>query len=263
MLYPIERAGEVLAAFAAMCATASDELTAMAGVLTAPSAPFVPTQHQGHPAIAISGCHVGQAEAADAELAAIRELGPTVDLFAPMPYTALQSMLDATAPAGQRHYWKSGYAQSLDPGFVDALLESGSRRPTPFSQLHLHQMGGAVAHVPDSASAFGHRDAAFTLNIIGTWTAPGEDASGVAWVRESFSKLEPWLDGAYVNFMSAEGQGRLSEAYDDTTLERLRAVKGRLDPENVLRLNQNVAPKPSSRRSLQRKPGPAGHDELR
>jgi FAD/FMN-containing dehydrogenase len=251
MLFPIERAREVLGTFAAMCATASDDLTAMAGVLTAPSAPFVPTQLQGHPAIAISGCHVGQAEAADEELAAIRELGPTVDLFAPMPYTTLQSMLDATAPAGQRHYWKSGYVQSLDPDFVDALLESASRMPIPFSQLHLHQMGGAVARVPDSASAFGHRDAAFILNIIGTWTDPGGDASGVAWARASFSRLEPWLDGAYVNFMGAEGEGRLSAAYDDTTLERLRAVKGRLDPENVLRLNQNVAPKPHSGHSSQ------------
>ena len=139
MLFPLERAREVLGAFSALCARASDDLTAMATIHTAPPAPFVPAQLQGHPAIAIAGCHVGQAAAADAELAAIRDLGPTVDLFAPMPYTVLQSMLDATAPAGQRHYWKSGYAQSLDPGFVDALLESGSRMPMPFGQLHLHQ----------------------------------------------------------------------------------------------------------------------------
>ena len=245
MLFPIERAREVLGAFRALCARASDDLTAMATIHTAPPAPFVPAQLQGRLAIAIAGCHIGQAEAADAELAAIRDLGPAADVFAPMPYTALQSMLDATAPAGQRHYWKSGYTQSLDPGFVDALLESGSRMPAPFGQLHLHQMGGAVARVPDSASAFGHRDAAFTLNIIGAWTDPTEDESGVDWARASFSRLEPWLDGAYVNFMGAEGEGRLSAAYDDTTLERLKAVKGRLDPENVLRLNQNVAPKPS------------------
>jgi hypothetical protein len=56
------------------------------------------------------------------------------------------------------------------------------------------------------------------------------------------SELEPWLDGAYVDFMSAEGEGRLSAAYDDATFERLRAMKRRLDPQNNLRLNQNVAP---------------------
>jgi FAD/FMN-containing dehydrogenase len=162
-----------------------------------------------------------------------------------MPYVELQSMLDATAPAGQRHYWKSGYTRSLEPGFVDALLESGSRMPMTFSQLHLHQMGGAVARISDGASAFGHRDAAFTLNILGTWTDPADDDSGVAWARASFAELEPWLDGAYVNFMSAEGEGRLSAAYDETTLVRLRAVKRRLDPDNILRLNQNVAPHPS------------------
>jgi FAD/FMN-containing dehydrogenase len=42
--------------------------------------------------------------------------------------------------------------------------------------------------------------------------------------------------------MSAEGQGRLRAAYDDATLERLRALKRRLDPENVWRLDQNVTP---------------------
>lgn len=107
-----------------------------------------------------------------------------------MPYNALQTMLDQTAPAGQRQYWKSGYLRSLEPAFLSTLLEWSDRKPVPFAQVHLHQMGGAVARVAREATAFAHRDAAFTLNIIGTWDAADQDEAGIAWARGAFGAMD-------------------------------------------------------------------------
>ena len=159
-----------------------------------------------------------------------------------MPYNVLQTMLDPTAPAGQRQYWKSGYLRSLEPAFLTTLLEWSDRKPVPFGQVHLHQMGGAVARIGRQATAFAHRDAAFTLNIIGTWDRADEDEAGIAWARGAFGAVAPWTDGVYVNFLGSEGEDRIRDAYGSATYARLARLKRRLDPDNIFHLNQNIRP---------------------
>lgn len=78
--------------------------------------------------------------------------------------------------------------------------------------------------------------------MIGTWAEPEDDAAGIGWARVAFESIEPWTSGAYVNFMSSEGEARVRDAYDAASLERLSALKRRLDPGNVFHLNQNIRP---------------------
>ena len=241
-LFPADRAREVLSVYAELTASAPADLTTLAALTTAPPAPFVPEALQGRPAVAIAACHIGNPAAAERALAPIRALRPAADLIAAMPYVGLQSMLDAAAPAGQRHYWKSGYLRTLEPTIIDALVEQAERMPIPFGQIHLHQMGGAVAEIAPDATAFAHRDAEFTLNILGTWEGTEGDEAGVAWAREAFGAIEPWTDGVYVNFLGVEGEDRVRAAYGPATHARLAALKRRLDPDNVFHLNQNVRP---------------------
>lgn len=240
--FPAEQARDVLAAFVELTATAPDELTALAALTTAPPAPFVPPSLHGRPVIAIAVCHTGDHTVGERALAPIRALGPAADLYGPMPYVGLQSMLDPTAPAGQRQYWKAGYLRSLEPGLVDALLEWAARKPVPFSQIHLHQMGGAVSQVAPDATAFTHRDAAFTLNILGAWEGTEGDEAGIAWARGTFAAVEQWTDGTYVNFLGAEGEDRVRSAYGPVAHARLAELKRQYDPDNVFHLNQNIRP---------------------
>lgn len=233
--------------FAELTASAPHELTAMAAFITAPPAPFVPADLQGRSAIAIVACHTGDARDGEAELARLRRIGPpAADLFEPMPYTALQSMLDAGAPGGLRNYWKSGYLRTLEPDFLDHLVEPSVSAPSPLTQVHLHYMGGAVARVPSDQTAFANRDAAFALNLVATWDEPRADDANVAWVRRTWEDLGPWTSGVYVNFLGSEGDDRVRAAYGEATYGRLAELKRRYDPENVFHLNQNVRPAPAS-----------------
>jgi FAD/FMN-containing dehydrogenase len=104
-------------------------------------------------------------------------------------------------------------------------------------------MGGAVARVGASATAFGDRSAPFLLNIIAsTFTADGY-ADAVGWAQGLHGAMDPALTGGtYVNFISAEGPDRVRDAYSADTYERLRALKREYDPGNLFRLNQNVRP---------------------
>lgn len=106
----------------------------------------------------------------------------------------------------------------------------------------MFHMGGAIRNVDSDASAFEERSAAFSPNVNAVW----EDLrvpQDVEWTRELFRALEPASTGkTYVNFMSADGEDRVPQAYGQAKLARLMALKDRLDPDNVFRLNQNIGP---------------------
>jgi hypothetical protein len=243
VLLAAERAPELLAFWDRFVQDTPDELTTVAAFITAPHAPFVPERLQGRAVVAIVGCFTGDLAAGERAIRPLRRFGPPdVDLFQPMPYAALQLMLDAGAPPGIRAHWKSGYLRHLGERQIETIVAHASAAASPLTQVHLHQMGGAVARVAPGATAFGHRDARFVLNIVAGWTDPKDDPANVRWARDFWNAILPETDGAYVNFLASDDDRRLGEAYDPAILLRLRAVKTTWDPDNVFRLNVNIPP---------------------
>jgi FAD/FMN-containing dehydrogenase len=243
-LYPASRARDALRFFRELTDSAPDELTTLFAFLTAPPAPFVPPALQGKPAVAIVACYAGDPPGGEAAVQPIKRFDPSgVDLIGPMPYTALQSMLDAGAPAGCMNYWKSSYLDRLDDAAIDTIVEHAAGMGAPLAQIHLHHMGGAVARVPAGATAFAHRRSAYAVNIVAMWMDAAENDRYVAWARRFSDAMEPHANGGvYVNFLGNEGEARVRAAYGDEAYTRLRRVKAQYDPDNAFRLNQNIAP---------------------
>jgi FAD/FMN-containing dehydrogenase len=232
--HPRDRAREVLRFFRDLCAEAPDELTLIAALMTTPD---------GHPAIGIAACYAGPVEDGERALEPLRKFGPPVmDQIGVLPYAVLQTALDPSAPWGSRNYWKSDFVPELSDRAIDLIVEQASRMRSPLSQVHIHQLGGAMARPAAGATAFHARDAAFVYNLIGLWMAPHEDEANVAWARRAFDELRPVsAGGAYVNFMGEEAPDRVRAAYGPN-YERLAALKNRYDPDNLFRLNQNIPP---------------------
>ncbi|CAM5530603.1 oxidoreductase [Streptomyces narbonensis] len=92
-------------------------------------------------------------------------------------------------------------------------------------------------------TAFAYRDAVFSHSIGATWSTGVADAeANIAWTRAYDKALRPHTEeGGYVNFMDTDDQDRVRVNYRQN-FDRLRAVKRRYDPDNVFRLNQNIAP---------------------
>jgi len=246
MLFPFERGRQVLRAFRDWARDLPDAGTMLAAVMTAPPEPFVPAALQGHPVVAIVGCWCGDLEEGAVALQPLRRLEPAVDLFGPMPYAALQQMLDAGAPAGLRSYFRGGFVADLDDDVIEVVLDHGARMPSPMSAIHLHQMGGAVARVGVDDTAFSGRSAGYTYNVVSTWADPTEDAVHLKANRELTEALAPVsTGGAYVNFVpetAGEGEGRSRAAYGDDIYDRLARLKREFDPTNLFRSNHNVRP---------------------
>ncbi len=243
MGFPLDRGREVFQRYRTWAAEVPDEFTTIAAVITAPPAPFVPTELVGQKIVGLAGCWCGEPDAGVSALAPLRELEPTFDVFSPMPYAVLQGMLDEGAPPGIRSYTRSGYTADLSDGMIDVALEHGAAMPSPFSQLHLHHMGGAVARVGEDDTAFGNRRPAYAYNVNSMWMNPSEDDLHETTNRAFATSLAPFsTGGVYVNFLGNEGDARIRAAYGDAKFKRLSQLKRTFDPENLFRLNQNIPP---------------------
>ena len=99
LVYPRERAKEVLRIYRDFIEKAPPEVGGGAALITAPPEEFVPEQLRGQPAMGIVFIYVGSIEDGEAAVRPLREAtNPVVDLVQPMPYVALQQMLDAGNP---------------------------------------------------------------------------------------------------------------------------------------------------------------------
>lgn len=243
LMFPFDRAEDVLRTFRDWAVDAPDEAAMLVAINCAPPEPFVPPELVGKRVVLLVGCWCGDLGAGEAALGPLRALGPVVDLFEPMPYQSLQGMLDGGAPHGLRNYFRGGFVADLSDEVITTVLEHAARMPSPMSQIHFHQMGGAVGRVGTTMSSFSGRAAGYTYNLIGTWTDPSQDATHIGAVRAASAALGPLSLGAsYVNF-DADAE-RARAAYGDQVYDRLARLKREYDPANLFSRNQNVKPAP-------------------
>lgn len=243
MAWPADRAPDVLRAFLDIAVAAPRELSPVVSLVVAPPAPFVPPALQLRPVVAVSLVWTGDPTDPPDAFDRLRALGPAIDTTGVHPYTEIQQWYDDGVPHGRRYHARSEWLGELDDGAVAELIDAAAAMPSPLHQILVRRMGGAVADVSPSATAFRFRDAAYMLTVAAGWDeGPGEPH--VAWSRETWSRLTPWsCGGSYVNHLAAdEGADRVREAYGDETWARLVALKRRVDPLNVFHLNQNVDP---------------------
>jgi FAD/FMN-containing dehydrogenase len=245
LAYPFERADEVLRASREVMQDAPDELSIHEILLTIPAHDPFPVALQGRRAVFLVPVHVGGAERAVADLAPLRELGPAFDLVGPMPYRALQSMIDHDNQAGRGHYSKSHWLNGYGDALIDTLIDAFREASSPLAHLITARMGGAIERVPASATAFAHRSAANLLWIINYWDDPQADSvPHRRWVNDVLEATRRYsTGGGYVNAIEPdEGSARVLAAYGDHTFSRLAEIKRRWDPHNVFRLNANIPP---------------------
>jgi FAD/FMN-containing dehydrogenase len=243
LVFEWERAGEVLAAYRDLMRTAPDELGGCAVLQLAPPAPFVPDRLVGRPTVSIVVAAFGNLERAERLVAPLRALRPAADAVGPMPYVALQSMLDAGNPPGMRNYWKAAFLDELPDAAISAALDVGVAIPSPLTVVLLQPLGGAYARVSEDATALSHRDAPWAYHALSLWPDAADDELNRAWTGAFAAALAPYGSGAaHPNYVSTDAGDRVRAFYGEQTYERLVAVKRRWDPQNVFALNQNIRP---------------------
>ncbi len=237
--HPFTAARDVLRFYRDFTASLPDELTAFAGLLHAPDG-------SGAKLAAIIVCHAGSLEAGAAAVAPVKRFGsPVMDVIGPMPYTAVNMMVDGGFPRGALNYWKSNFLSTLGDAAIDTMIEHFAGAPSPMSGLLLEHFHGAATRVGPTETAFPHRAVGYNFLAVGEWMEASATTANVAWTRGAYAALAPhFAAGRYVNYLNAEemDQAGAVEAAFGPNWKRLREVKRRYDPENVFHLNQNIKP---------------------
>jgi hypothetical protein len=189
-------------------------------------------------------CYSGDIEAGMRAAAPLRSLGkPIADVVGPTPFVGWQSAFDPLLTPGARNYWKSHDYKVLDDATMDVVLDHADRFPSPECEIFIGHLGGAVNRKTVEATAYPHRDVEFVLNVHTRWRDPQQDRACIDWARAFFDAAAPTATGGvYVNFMPQDENDRVRAGAYGPNFERLARLKARYDPDNLFRMNQNIAP---------------------
>jgi FAD/FMN-containing dehydrogenase len=245
VFHPLAAEREMLECFRLVTQRASDELSMVAMLMTAPPVPFLPPSSHGSKVMASVACHCGPPAEATSELGPLKACAkPLADLLGPMPYITLQSMSDQMSPPGVRHYWKSEYLTDLTSAAIESLVAAHANTPSPLSLIGVHHLQGAIARVGENETAFSHRNAAYIVIIDSAWTDPAEDEVHIRWAQTTWQSIRQFsAGGTYVNFLMDEGTERIQDAYGTEKYQRLLDLKRKYDRENLFRHNHNIDPR--------------------
>jgi FAD/FMN-containing dehydrogenase len=243
VLYPLEKAAEVLRFFGAFMADAPRELSAFFAYVIVPPAPPFPEQLYMKTMCGIVYVYSGDLERGERITHPLREFGPPAfALGHPAPYPAVQSMFDGLLPHGLYQYWKADFVDDLTEQAIAEHVRYGPRIPTVHSAVHIYPLDGAVHDVSADQTAFAYRDVKFTHILAAVSPEPAPMPQYREWVRSYWSALHPYsAGGAYVNFLGDEGDERIASSYRGN-YPRLAAIKAKYDPDNLFRVNQNIRP---------------------
>ena len=236
--WPFARAGAVMRAYRELATAAPRELSVFLILTRAPEAPFVPAEWHGQRICAMTVCHSGAPEERAAALAPLRAIAdPVFDGLRELPYTELQSQLDASEPKGFHYHWRTIYADDLSDDLLMTLADAFANCPAPHGETGILHLGGAIGDREPDDGAVGNRNARFACGVLGMWE-PDDPEADVhrRWVRDTGERIVPYSTGAtYANFLSAdEGADRLRAAYG-ANFDRLLELKRRYDPDGLFR----------------------------
>jgi FAD/FMN-containing dehydrogenase len=237
VLHPLDAAPKVFSFFREFSADLPDDLSLQAGFIHAPDG-------SGAKLCGIVLCHAGvDAERAAADVHPLRRFGsPVADMVQRIPYPAVNTDADWLFSKGTLNYWKSAFFSELSEGAVEVLVDAFERTPSERCVLVVEEFHGAVTRVPPEATAYPHREPGFNLLLISQWTDPAATEAGIAWARQTFEALSPFMaDRSYTNYLAADDHDRVRQAFGPN-YERLVQVKRRYDRHNRFRGNQNIDP---------------------
>jgi len=244
--FPLEKLHPLAALHQEVIEESPRELTTWFVLRLAPPTNDIPEATRGRPVCALAFCHCGSREEAEKWARTVRGFGPSIaDSVEWRPYVDWQKGLDARWGNGFYNEWRSRYFDSLDPACLSTLIDHLGRLESPWTDIKIAHLGGAIVSVPQGGSAFEGRQHRFALVIQARWQDVDESEKNLAWARGLHQELEPFAsDGVYLNFLARDETSRIASAHSSSHYSRLQTLKGRLDPNNVFRNNPNIPPLP-------------------
>ena len=198
--------------------------------------------HLPDPVLSIRVCYVGTDADAAKALDPLRKFGKPKDTIGRLPIIKLYTMDDLGSESGFNYYATSLYFRELSDEAVSRFIEHFRSAPSAECVAWLWHLHGAFSRVPQTETAFSHRNANFEFGTLVRWSCPDQGPRHLDWARSYWDVMKPFSTGeVYGNFISETGEDWTKAAYGGN-YDRLSAVKRRYDPTNFFRSNINIPP---------------------
>ncbi len=228
LLYPPGRISELLQAFVKLVTAAPDEMSLVGGVLPSEQG----TRFQ------LLFLYSGPPRQGNELLSPLRALKPQEDNVKVTSYLDAQEAGFLRAPIA--HFQTDLFLPELSAAAI-ATIATATHDAPPTRRVFIVPFYGAVTRVGINDTAFALRQPGYEVDIAGLWRAPAEQATAVQWVKTLRDNLRPFAHGVYVNQLGETSDELVRTAYGPN-YARLVDIKKKYDPQNVLRLNQNIKP---------------------
>ena len=241
--FPGSEGVEVIKNYRKYIGSLDDDATVWVVARKAPPLPFLPAEYHGTDIVVVAVFYAGDPEKGKKVFEPINKFGNFIGGFLDvLPFTAWQAIFDPLLTPGARNYWKSHNFTELNDEAVELAVEYAGKAPSPHCEIFFAQVGGQINRIDSGTNAYAHREANFVMNVHGRWEDSGDDEKCIKWARDFFAATKPYAaSGVYINFMTAEEKDRVESAYGDN-YARLGEIKQKYDPDNILRINQNIVP---------------------
>jgi FAD/FMN-containing dehydrogenase len=237
-------AEQVLSAYASWTPGLPEEMNSALSFLRLPPLPFVPEPLRGRFVMHLCVAYVGEPADAEEWLKPMRAAAPIMaDAVRSMPYPEVDAVYeDPKDPLPARE--KCSLLRGLSPDVLRTLLDvAGPGATTPLLKLELRHLGGAQGRAPDVPDAITGRDAAFLVETIGIPAGPQAEAVESATISAHAALTEFSTGRTCVNLHGAVADPEdVARAWEPDTYHRLRRIKSREDPSNLLRFGHAVRP---------------------
>jgi FAD binding domain/Berberine and berberine like len=241
LIFPIERAEEVLNAWRDWVDHVPDEVTSIGRLLQVPPLPDIPEPLRGRRLVVVEAAMIMDEARATKLLKPLRKLGPEMDTFHTMPATELQALhMDPPGPVPGRG--DHMMLRDLTRAGIEKVVEVGGAGSTsPLLSIEFRHLGGALGRVEPGGGATSSLDAGFAMFAVGMTMDPVMTAAVTAYlpvVKEALARYDSGRE--YLNF--AEVRTDVRRLWTADTYDRLRQVKGDHDPLDIFRSNHQVPP---------------------
>lgn len=250
LVFPVETAGDFLAAYDGLMDRAPRELTAELALLDTAA---------GQVLVAMI-CFAGHSRNAEPAIAPFRRITrPIADTIAIQPYPAVGApspeliaafppvqIADedraAQASGGGFNHWRGTSVARLAGGAIDILLDAIRTAPPGWSIGLGHHQRGAFLDSDETMSSLPRVAGASSLYVSASWYRPAMTRQSMGWVDRTMDRLSPYaMERTYVNYLSSDAPGDVAAAYG-ANYARLAEIKSRVDPENIFQRNRNIIP---------------------
>jgi FAD/FMN-containing dehydrogenase len=252
VLFKLDDAKAVMQRLRVFMKTAQRELHVIAALVPTPPMPGIPPDYYGVYAMSLVCVYTGGLEKLDATIAELAALGtPVAVSITPAPWTATNSMLDASAPCGRRVHTRGCYLTTLNDTCIDAIVASAKsappgKTPLPSTVQNVWFMGGAISEdFSEDSVAFSREGTDIFWEAVAMWDDPADDNEFAAWSDAALDALRGEMRrNGYVNLTANQGPEWLTGLYGSAEkFQRLIDAKTKWDPQNLLRFNKNILPK--------------------